>query len=146
MRHEIRVTFPSDCDGFISKRCPSCIKGFKVQITDEGDTSLEHCPYCGAPSNDGWFTEEQEAHLAAVCEQGLDHILESSDRDLEWIHAACSQLSLSTDSENTVVPPKPVESNQPMRIFSSPCCGEPVKYNGSPLTLYCVICGTGTAL
>jgi hypothetical protein len=143
MAADINVSLPGDRDGFISKRCPSCARRFKARTDIE---RLEHCVYCGATSSAGWYTEEQEAYILAVaCEQGVDPMLEEFGRELEQINVPGSPISFSAHFERTVVPPKPVESNSPMNVFTSACCGVPVKYDGVPVTLNCVACGNSSA-
>ena len=143
MDASIHVSLPADRDGFISKKCPSCFGRFKVRTAIK---NLEHCVYCGAGSSTGWCTEEQEAYILAVaCEQGIGPLVEDFARELGQITAPDSGISFSAHLDGTVVPPKPVESHGPMRTFKSPCCGVRVKYDGMPLTLYCVACGNSSA-
>ena len=143
MGADIYVSLPADRDGFISKKCPSCTRRFKARTDIE---RLEHCVYCGASSSTGWYTEEQEAYILAVaCEQGVDPLLEEFGRELGQIKGSGSGISFSAHFERTVVPPKPIESDTPMRVFTSACCGVRVKYDEVPLTLYCVACGNSSA-
>jgi hypothetical protein len=142
MGHRIEVSFPSDGDGFVSQQCPSCTKRFKVRVDDESDHSANFCPYCGVRSEDGWLTEEQEAYaMGVVSEQVVDPMLEDFTHELESLNRPDGFLSVTGNFERTVPPPKPVESNDPMPVFTSPCCDEPVKHDGSAALLHCVVCG-----
>jgi hypothetical protein len=121
MGASIHVSLPADREGFVSKKCPSCTRRFKARTDIE---RLEHCVYCGARSSTGWHTEEQEAYILAVaCEQGVDPLLADSGREQRQIDASGSGISFSTHFERTVAPPKPVESDTPMGVFTSACCG-----------------------
>lgn len=142
MEHRIEVSFPSDSDGFISQQCPSCTKRFKVCVDDESDHSVNFCPYCGGQSENGWLTEGQEAYaMGVVTEQVVDPMLEDFTRELEGLNRPGGLLSVTGSFERTIPPPKPVESDDPMPVFTSVCCNEPVKHDGSTATLHCVVCG-----
>jgi hypothetical protein len=120
MEHRIEVSFPSDGDGFFSQQCPSCTKRFKVRVDDESDHSANFCPYCGVRSEDGWLTEEQEAYaMGVVSEQVVDPMLEDFTRELEGLNRPDGFLSVTGSFERTMPPPKPVESNDPMPVFTT---------------------------
>lgn len=142
MEQRIEVSFSTDADGFISQQCPSCERRFKVRVDDEGGQTVGHCPYCGVASEDGWLTEEQRAYaMGVVAEQAVAPILEGFTRDLERLNRPGSLISFSGHFEKSVPPPKPVESDEPMPLITPPCCGEPVKHDGSVAEIFCVVCG-----
>ena len=142
MEHRIEVSFSSDSDGFISQQCPSCTRRFKVRIDHESNHSVNYCPYCGRQSEEGWLTEEQHAYaMSVVAEQVVDPMLEDFTRELEGLNRPGGFLSVTGSFERTVSPPKPVESDGLMSVFTAPCCDEPVKHDGSAAALHCIICG-----
>jgi hypothetical protein len=142
MEHRIEVSFPSDSDGFISQQCPSCTRRFKVRVDDESDHSMNFCPYCGGESEDGWLTEEQEAYaMGLVTEQVVDPMLEDFTRELEGLNRPSGFLSVTGSFERTVPPPKPVEPEGDMELFTFPCCNKPVKLDAPGQVVHCVNCG-----
>jgi hypothetical protein len=142
MEQRIQVSFSTDGEGFISQRCPSCNRKFKIRINEEGDDSLTHCPYCGCESEEGWLTEEQEAYaLGVFAQQAVDPMLEEFTRELNRMNHPGGLISVSGHYEKTNPPPKPVESDEPMPLIIFACCGEQVKHDGSLSQLFCIACG-----
>lgn len=142
MEERIQVSFSTDDEGFISQQCPSCSRRFKIRVDDESNQTVNHCPYCGSPSEDGWLTEEQRAYaMGVVTQQAIDPILERFSRGLNRLNRPGSLITVSGRYEKTVPPSKPVETGEPMPLFTPPCCNEPVKHDGSTLHLFCVVCG-----
>jgi hypothetical protein len=138
----IQVSFASDSDDFISQQCPSCARRFKAKVDDKNDHAVNFCPYCGSQSDNAWMTEEQQAYVfGLVSEQFVDPMLDEFTRDLERMNRPGGLISVSGHYEKTVPPPKPVEPNNPMPVFTSPCCGEAVKHDGFSPHLFCVVCG-----
>lgn len=142
MEQQIRVSFTTDADGFISQQCPSCFRRFKVRVDDSGH-SVSHCPYCGSGTENGWLTEEQHEYaMGVVAEQAIDPMMEEFSRSLNRMNRPGGLIKVSGRYEKPARPPKPVESDEPMPLFTPSCCGEAVKHDGSAPELFCVVCGT----
>jgi hypothetical protein len=138
----VQFSFPTDSDGFISQKCPTCRRRFKVRVSARGRYSLHYCPYCGLESDKGWLTEEQQEY---VCAAGTEHVMEplldALARALEPIGGAGNFAALGVNCDKPIVPPKPVEADRPMALFRSDCCREPVKHDPAVSPQYCVVCG-----
>ena len=61
----VRVSLNTDDDGFLSQRCPSCERRFKVKFGEGSDRPISFCPYCGHNEEGCWWTQEQADYLAA---------------------------------------------------------------------------------
>lgn len=61
------ASLTSDGDGFLSRRCPSCSGVFKRTVAriSQGELPAPYCPYCAAPNEGDWYTQEQEEYLQA---------------------------------------------------------------------------------
>jgi hypothetical protein len=139
---QIRVSLSADSDGFVTQQCPSCTRRFKIRVNDDGTSSPQYCPYCGSGSEKGWLTEEQIAYVLGMgAEQVVDPLLEEFARELEASNDPGGLITRSARYEKSVPPPMPVESNVPMHIFTSPCCGAPVKHDETVSPLHCAACG-----
>lgn len=142
VKHEFKVTLSSDEEGFLSKQCPACRKRYKVKLEGEGEHSLKHCPYCGSESASGWkgwLTVEQEKYVEATA---IGHATGLAEKMLDDAFRGLKSFSVKrTSSSRRAAPQKPVESNEPMPIFVSQCCDEPVKHDGSSSGLHCILCG-----
>jgi transcription elongation factor Elf1 len=145
LEQRIQVSFSTDGDGFISQQCPSCERRFKVRVDESSDQSVNFCPYCGSQSDNGWLTEEQQAYaMGVVSEQVVDPMLEEFTHKLQRMNRPGGLLSVSGHYEKSAKPQKPVEAEEPMPLFTPPCCNEPIKHDGSVAALHCVVCGVQT--
>jgi len=143
MSEQVMVSFPTDGEGFISQQCPSCRRRFKVRVDDSSDRSVNFCPYCGGRSSEGWLTEEQHAYaMGQVAEQVVNPMLKDFTRELESLNRPGGFLTVTGSYERAAPPPRPVESNDLMPVFTAPCCNEPIKHDGSTEALHCVVCGS----
>jgi len=65
---QIRVSIPSDDEGYLDRECPApeCLFEFKVHEEDWRDKVRDEevfCPFCGYTADSGkWLTQEQLAH------------------------------------------------------------------------------------
>ena len=138
MEENVSVSFPTDSGGFISQQCPTCERRFKIRVDDNGH-EVSHCPYCGSGTENGWLTEEQQAYaMGVVAEQAIDPIMEEFSRSL---NRPGGLIKVSGSYDKSPRPPVPVESEEPMPVFTPSCCKEPVKHDGESSALFCVICG-----
>jgi hypothetical protein len=146
MEQSIRVSFPTDADGFVSQQCPSCNRRFKIRVDDSGN-AVSHCPYCGSGTENGWLTEEQRAYaMGVVAEQTIDPMMEQFSRSLSRMNRPGGFIKVSGSYKKSPRPPQPGESDEPMPVFTASCCNEPVKHDGSASELFCIVCGKRESL
>lgn len=138
---QIEVRIIQDDDGFISQECPACKRRFKATYSGGGSAPLGFCPYCGHAGRDCWWTVEQAKYLGDVAAgRFLRPELERMAKD---INRRSGPLKMELGPPGPA-PQPPAELDEPWPIFTAPCCGEPIRYDGTHATLKCVICGRDT--
>ncbi|WP_165074796.1 hypothetical protein [Paludisphaera rhizosphaerae] len=150
MSDQTTISIPTDDDGFISQKCPTCSGLFKVKHGEGSDKPLAHCPYCGAAGDD-WFTDEQRAYIEAagrnfaldLVSSELEEMTRDFNREMPRGGFITAEMSF-TPSPEEPLPPVPAESNEPMPVALFECCNERIKHDGSSEVLHCVICGTAS--
>lgn len=141
MEHAINFSFPADSEGFISQKCPSCRRHFKVRVKDKGRYSLHYCPHCGSGSEEGFLTDEQKAYVHAIgAEQIGERVRAELARTLGQIMGG-GFVPVSEECQSSIIAHKPTESDTPMARYRSRCCREPVKHHPADSPQYCVVCG-----
>ena len=146
MEEGVSISFPTDSGGYISQQCPTCERRFKIRVDDNGQ-EVNHCPYCGSGAENGWLTEEQQAYaVAVVAEQAIDPIIEEFSRGLDRMNRPGGLIKVSGSYNKSPLPPVPVESEEPMPLFTPSCCKKPVKHDGESSALFCVVCGAQESL
>jgi DNA-directed RNA polymerase subunit RPC12/RpoP len=142
MEERFQVSLSTDGDGYISQQCPTCSRRFKVKTNDQGENSVNFCPYCGSESDNAWLTEEQQAYVMGIAaEKVIDPMLEEFSRELETMNQPGGFITVSGHFERSEKPAPPIESEEPMSVFTAPCCNESVKHDGSSTRFHCVVCG-----
>ncbi len=142
------ISIPADPEGFVSRKCPTCSKLFKIKLGEGSDKPLSHCPYCNAQGDD-WFTDEQRAYVKAssvnfaqeVVGKKLEEMARGFNRRMPQ-GGLISMKMTHQSSPKRPPPPKPVESEEPMPVAAFDCCDERVKHDGSTKVLHCIICGS----
>lgn len=142
MEQKVQVSFSADSQGFISQECPSCERRFKVQVNNGSDHAVSHCPYCGSGSDNGWLTKEQRAYaLGVVSDEVVSPMLDDFTRKLNRMNRPGGLVSFKGSYKRSATPAKPAELEDSLPLFTFPCCGEPVRYEGSAAELFCIVCG-----
>lgn len=140
MDHEVQISIPLDRDGFLSRQCPQCKARFKVKTRKRGSGAHAYCVHCGfGPMEEweAWHTDEQRRYVDAVVE---GHVEEMGYWLIDLaVGRTAGPCALSSPRSNAA--PEPVESDEPMTVFTAACCREPVKHDGSGGSLYCIACG-----
>jgi hypothetical protein len=63
----IDVPIPTDERGLVGRRCPACLRYFKLKLGTGLPTETCHCPYCGYAADISEFTTpEQEEYVRSV--------------------------------------------------------------------------------
>ncbi len=63
----IAVPIPTDDRGLVGRRCPACLRHFKLKPGTGLPTEMCHCPYCAHPADISEFTTpEQEEYVRSV--------------------------------------------------------------------------------
>jgi uncharacterized protein YbaR (Trm112 family) len=76
---EIKLTIPTDKNGFIGRECPVCKKYFKIKFgTGLKDSAHCHCPYCNhIASHDYFWTRDQLNYVESYIHNCAEkHILD----------------------------------------------------------------------
>ena len=137
---ELKVSFPTDSDGFLSQECPSCVQRFKVLLGQGSEEPISFCPYCGYNDQGCWTTQEQNSHIQEVA---LDVLvvpeLKKLEREFKRESGRLFSVSIESDLPKPSAPP--MEIDEPFDILHFPCCQETVKLNRQQ-SHFCIICGT----
>jgi hypothetical protein len=147
MGEQTTISIPSDSEGFLSRKCPACLKHFKIKLGEGSDEPLSHCPYCDERGDD-WFTDEQRAYVEAVglnfahdiVSEKLGAMARRFNRGSSGGGFITAKMTHSS-SPRKAVPPVPVEPEETMPVVFFECCKERVKHDGSTEALHCIICG-----
>ena len=135
----MKVSFPTDSDGFVSQECPSCQQQFKVLFGEGSQEPVSHCPYCGYEGLQCWLTQAQRDYVTAVA---TDVVVAPELKKLEREFQGGSEGLLSITMEYD--PPKPshppIETDASFDILRFPCCEETIKINRQKQH-FCIICG-----
>jgi ribosomal protein S27E len=136
----LQVSLPTDEDGFLSQRCPSCERTFKVRFGEGAEEPIAHCPYCGYEGIECWWTNEQAEYVSAVAAAEL------LGPELKRLTRRMSSTGGLIDIRGNVtlpeVPATPLEVDDPgFAMVTFPCCNETIKHDGEAEQLNCIICG-----
>lgn len=132
----MRISLPTDSDGFLTQQCASCGQQFKVVFGEGSDQPLAYCPYCGF-NGDAWLTRAQTEYAAAVANNVLvAPALKKMGRDLK--RSTGGFLDMKTTVPK--VPPPPIDVDREYAFIRFPCCNETIKAERHD-ALFCVICG-----
>jgi hypothetical protein len=136
----MKVSLPTDSDGFLSQECPSCAQRFKVRFGEGSSEPVSCCPYCGHRGRDCWYTQQQIEYVQVVAaNEFLGPELKRLERDLNRSAKGFLQIGFKADISKP--PPPPIDPDDPFYIMHFPCCNEAVKVIRQP-SLFCVICGS----
>lgn len=135
----MKVSFPTDADGFLSQECPSCQQRFKVIFGQGSQEPISHCPYCGYKGQQCWLTQEQSDHVKAVA---TNAVLAPELKKLEQTIKRTSEGLFKINMESNLPKPSrpPVEIDASFDILHFPCCKEIIKVNRQQRH-FCIICG-----
>ena len=135
----MKVSFPTDTQGFLTQECPSCRQRFKVIFGQGSQESISHCPYCGYKGQACWFTPQQREHVAAVA---TDVVVVPELKKIERALKGTSTglFKTSFDSNLTKSSRPPIETDKPSDILHFRCCNESIKVNCQQRH-FCIICG-----
>lgn len=80
----MKISIPSDDDGFVPLRCPSCLEEFRLLVEDIEDESLidTWCPGCGL-IHVHYLTGEVEELGSKIVENLMANLLNDAMKDME---------------------------------------------------------------
>ncbi len=135
----MKVSFPTDAEGFLSQECLSCRQRFKVIFGHGSEEPISHCPYCGYNGQECWLTPEQREYVEAVATDG---VIAPEIKKLERTLNASSEGFFNISSESNLATPSrpPIETHTPFDILYFRCCKESIKVNQQQRH-FCIICG-----
>ena len=135
----MKVSLPTDSDGFLSQECPFCEQRFKVLFGQGSQEPVSHCPYCGHNGQQGWLTKAQQDYVTAVA---TDVVVAPELKKLERAFKGGSEGLFTINMEHDLPKPShsPVETDGSFDILHFPCCKETIKVNRQQQH-YCIICG-----
>ena len=133
MDMNIKVSLPSDEQGFIGRECPKCYKYFKVKFGTGLPTSICHCPYCGyTGDHNEFFTKDQIEYaksialrevMGRVVEPGLRK-LERSFKELERAtRGGFIQIKIKTKRSPMIFPLKYYQEKEVETYVTCDNCG-----------------------
>lgn len=78
------ASLTSDSDGFLSRRCPACSGVFKRTVAriNAAEFPAPYCPYCSAPNEGDWYTQEQEIYLQASMSRAASNYVQNQLGDM----------------------------------------------------------------
>ena len=143
MSRELRVSFPADADGFLSRSCKRCRGGFKQRVVG-GNVRTVACPLCGG-RGDKWETAAQQSHLDALATQEAEKLIaEQMQKMMKGLGKAGSGLTVKMTTTSSAgpapAPPRESSSDQ-MGETTTACCSERVRHLGGARVGFCPACG-----
>lgn len=81
--HTFYISIPSDPDGFVLLKCPSCSETFKLTVEDiEDESKLDiWCPGCGLP-HESYMTDEVQESAERIIENYVTDSINFFMKDL----------------------------------------------------------------
>ncbi|MET7714463.1 hypothetical protein [Streptomyces sp. NPDC005407] len=146
---EVRVSVPTDEDGFFGRQCPECSMGFRIDGDDY--EALPHaltlwCVYCGHHDDHSDFfmtTQQRERVMRAASDLGMQMVSQGLGdvfRRLSQGNAHRSGVSFSYDGKPYYPRPLPgINEERLARIRTCPECQ--VHYAVFGEHRYCPVCG-----
>jgi hypothetical protein len=127
----------TDSHGFLSKRCPSCRRRFKVQPGKGSPDPISHCPFCIHYGRD-WNTPEQTKFFKALA---IGHVGGELDKMMRDTFRGSKNVKVTGSfSAPTATPPVERDGDLPAATTFD-CCGETIRHNPADVAQYCIICG-----
>jgi hypothetical protein len=154
-RQQIRVSIPSDDEGYLDRECPSadCLFAFKIHQDDWRDKVRDEevfCPFCGHTAGSGeWLTQEQLAHAKqAAIAHIKGRIGTAMKRDAKtWNRRQPrnSFIRVTMDVKNRPQPVLvPTAAAEAMRLkIACPACAS--RYAVTGAAFFCPSCGYNSA-
>src|SRR6266496_3742001 len=122
---ETTVSLAKDNDGYLTQKCGSCEKRFKIALGQGSKGKLAHCPYCGH-GGESWWTPEQKRYFGEIAaEKVVDPMIKGFADSVNRVGAGgFVQVSAKVSRGPRAV--APTESNAPMPLMTFSCCGETI--------------------
>lgn len=140
----LKISIPSDDDGFIMLKCHKCGEHFKLTADDiESDELLDiYCPLCGLTSDDFFDDDVENLALAKATNQIEDLLL----REMENFGKKnkSSMFSIKTSKTSNEVYEKKLSTiPDDMNVYTTPCCNKDIKVRALLrfTGIYCSFCG-----
>lgn len=139
---EIKVTLPTDMDGFLDYKCPFCDRHFRLNrnLFHNDDYESMFCPYCGLKSSvKSFMPEEIEEYIQ---ESALSIVQKELDKNLSKLSVKSKYMKVSYTPSNKIVA-KPIILDEYMAsIYYCNACDVSIKTNdGEQIKHFCACCG-----
>lgn len=147
MTGSIKVSIPSDDDGFITFQCPFCSEHFKLDSEEvQNDSLIEiYCPLCGLKDEQsGFLTDDVREHMKQIMENMAKGMLNDWAKDLEKQFRGNKSVSFKAGKPLKQVNPKNLyEREHDFDIIDLDCCNHKVKIKKQSVNskVYCPYCG-----
>lgn len=142
MDKSLRITIPTDKDGYVLMQCPLCGCYFKLNCSDIERASEVFCPGCGMKS-DSYVTDEFiELAQAKVMNQLEDEVFTMFKKMEKRTRG--KKVSIKAGKKPKPVPENPIRNRvEAMDIAYFKCCDKTCKVkNMIKMTgCYCPFCG-----
>src|SRR5438034_10907770 len=153
--HQIRVSIPSDAEGYFDRECPSeeCLFAFKVHEDDWRDKVRDEevfCPFCGhTAQSDKWATQEQAEHFKKTAIAHLQQRIgvamwrDAQNWNRRQPRNSFISMTMSVNSQPRQIPVPPAAAD-PMRLkITCPACA--CRHAVIGAAFFCPACGHNAA-
>lgn len=141
---ELKISIPSDNDGFILLQCPKCSELFKITAKDcESDDVLDiYCPFCGMVS-DSYLTDDVIKLANIKIENEIMKSLHNEMKKLEG-KMKSGLVQFKAGKKPKEIYENKIESKIDELIITKPnCCKREIKLNflTKSCGYHCPFCG-----
>lgn len=140
----IKITIPSDDEGYILLQCPICGTYFKITSSDIKDNSVFklYCPSCGLTS-DNYITQDVIDLGMKILKNKTNELIYNEMKKLEKRYSK-GNLKITSGKKPTPESIEPIHSGiEALEIVSFDCCKRTAKIK--PILkmtgCYCPFCG-----
>ncbi|MEU0715605.1 hypothetical protein ABZ498_00300 [Streptomyces lavendulocolor] len=145
--YEVRVSVPSDDDGFFGRQCPACSMSFRIDGGDYEalpDGLMLWCVYCGHHDDHSDFmtTQQRERIMRAAGDLGMQLISQGFADAFRGLSRGNSRSAVSISYEGKPFYPRPLPGINEERLVRIRTCSEcQIRYAVFGEHRYCPVCG-----
>jgi hypothetical protein len=142
----MKITVPSDNDGFITLQCPFCSDRFKLTVEDcEREDLIDiFCPYCGLRDEPSRFlTDEIIEQAQVVARNYAKSIINQFSKDLEKSFKGKKHISFKAGKPLKMENDNILFEREELEVTNLECCQFTVKTRAltKETGIYCPCCG-----
>lgn len=147
MSETVKVSIPTDDEGFITFQCPFCSEHFKLDADEVQDDSVidVFCPLCGLKDEASAFiTDEVREHMEQIAMNMMNGMINNFTKDLEKQFRGNKTINFKAGKPLPQDNPKLLfDKENNMNIIELECCKRKVKIKNNNIhsKVYCPYCG-----